>query len=71
MSAFQRQEGGDHYRKLTIQPVEYMMANGIPFMEGAVIKYVTRWRDKGGIGDLRKARHMLDLLIEHTERTGE
>ena len=43
------------------------MANGIGFMEGSVIKYVTRWQDKGGVQDLRKARHFLDLLIEYEE----
>lgn len=59
------QEGGDHYKGKSIQPVEYIMANGIGFMEGNVIKYVTRWRDKGGIGDLRKAVHFLQMLIEH------
>ena len=58
------QAGGDHYKKLVVQPIEYIHANGIPFAEGSVIKYVTRWRDKGGIEDLKKARHFLDLLIE-------
>jgi hypothetical protein len=37
MIALERQEGGDHYRTLAIQPVEYMMANGIPFVEGTYI----------------------------------
>lgn len=58
------QEGGEHYKKLKLQPVEYIHANGIPFIEGCVIKYVTRWRDKGGVEDLRKARHFIDMLIE-------
>jgi UDP-3-O-acyl-N-acetylglucosamine deacetylase len=58
------QVGGDHYKKMTIQPVEYMHGNNIPFMEGCVIKYMTRWRDKGGLKDLEKARHFIDLLIE-------
>lgn len=62
--ALGHQEGGDHYKGLKIQPIEYMHANGIPFAEGNVIKYVTRWRDKGGIADLKKARHFIDLLIE-------
>lgn len=64
VSALTVQEGGDHYKKLAIQPVEYMHANGIAFMEGSVIKYVSRWRAKNGIADLRKARHFIDLLIE-------
>lgn len=58
------QVGGTHYKSLKIQPIEYIHANGIPFAEGSVIKYVTRWRDKGGIKDLEKARHFIDLLIE-------
>lgn len=67
-SALTIQEGGDHYKKQKIQPVVYCHANGIPFIEGNVIKYVTRWRDKGGIADLRKARHFIDMLIELEER---
>jgi len=57
------QVGGDHYKKLKIQPVVYIHANKIPFMEGSAIKYLTRWRDKGGIADLEKARHFIDMLI--------
>lgn len=59
-----RQEGGQHYKGMAIQPVQYIMANGIGFVEGNVIKYVSRWRDKGGVEDLKKARHFLDILIE-------
>lgn len=64
----EHQVAGDHYKKLKIQPIEYIHANGIPFAEGSVIKYVTRWRDKGGIKDLEKARHFLDLLIDLERR---
>ena len=70
-TAFERQEGGDHYRQMFIQPVEYIHRNGITFIEGCVIKYVSRWRDKGGINDLEKARHFLDLLIELETRPSE
>jgi hypothetical protein len=63
-SALSTQIQGNHYRKLKIQPIEYIHANGIGFCEGSVIKYVTRWREKGGIKDLEKAKHFLDLLIE-------
>lgn len=58
------QEGGNHYTVLKIQPVEYIHANNIPFIEGNVIKYVTRWRSKNGVHDLLKAKHFIDLLIE-------
>lgn len=64
MSALGEQVGGEHYKKLAIQPVEYIHANGIGYFEGNVIKYVTRWRDKGGIVDLLKARHYIDMLVE-------
>lgn len=63
-SALDVQIGGGHYKKWAIQPVEYCHRNGIPFIEGSVIKYVSRWRDKGGLQDLEKAKHFLDLLIE-------
>jgi hypothetical protein len=68
MSALEKQVGGSHYRDMVIQPVEYILANGLGFVEGAVIKYVSRYRAKGGVEDLRKARHFLDLLIEHETR---
>ena len=58
------QEGGAHYKDMTIQPVQYIHANGIGFFEGNVIKYVSRWRAKGGVQDLRKARHFIDILID-------
>ena len=64
MSALDTQVGGSHYKDLKIQPVEYITANNIPYMEGNIIKYVTRWREKGGLRDLEKARHYLDMLIE-------
>lgn len=64
MSALEKQINGDHYKSLTSQPVEYIHANNIPFLEGNVIKYVTRWRNKNGIADLEKAKHYIELLIE-------
>ena len=64
MSALETQVAGSHYKDLKIQPVEYIHANNIPFIEGSIIKYATRWRDKGGIKDLEKIKHFVDLLIE-------
>lgn len=63
-NALDAQVGGGHYKSLPVQPVEYIHKNGIGFCEGNVIKYVSRWRAKGGVEDLKKARHFLDLLIE-------
>lgn len=59
-----RQVGGDHYKGKTVQPWDFIAANGLGFFEGNVVKYVTRWKDKGGVQDLHKARHYLDKLIE-------
>ena len=63
-TSFGQQVGGSHYVGMPIQPVEYIHKNGIAFIEGSVIKYVSRWCAKGGIEDLKKARHFLDMLIE-------
>ena len=63
-SFLDRQIGGGHYKDLKIQPVEYIHANSIPFIEGSIIKYATRWRHKGGIKDLQKIIHFTQLLIE-------
>lgn len=68
MSALDIQVAGGHYKELVIQPVEYIHANGIGYFEGNVIKYVSRWRAKGGVADLEKARHYIDLLIELERR---
>lgn len=64
MSANQTQIGGTHYRANKIQPWDFIAANGLGFFEGNIVKYVCRHRAKGGIDDLRKARHFLDKLIE-------
>ena len=70
-NALEKQEGGNHYKGYSIQPIEYIHANNIPFAEGSVIKYVTRWRDKNGVADLKKAIHFLELLIELESRSGK
>ncbi|MFW0778602.1 MAG: DUF3310 domain-containing protein [Rickettsiales bacterium] len=67
-SALDVQEGGDHYKKLKIQPMEYSMANKLDACQHTIIKYVTRFRDKGGIEDLRKAKHCIDMLIEFEQQ---
>lgn len=64
MTANDVQIAGDHYKDKAIQPWDYIVGNKLGYLEGNVVKYVSRWRDKGGIDDLRKARHYLDKLIE-------
>lgn len=58
------QIGGDHYKNQPIQPWDFIASANLNFFEGNVVKYVCRWRHKGGIDDLRKARHYLDKQIE-------
>jgi hypothetical protein len=65
---FDRQVGGDHYKNLGIQPIDYILSNGLGFAEGNIIKYTTRYRQKGGVEDLRKVIHYAELLIAHLER---
>lgn len=71
MSAFDDQVGGNHYKLMMIQPTEYILANGLGFCEGNVVKYISRWRLKvkdgetrPNVEDLRKAKHYIDMLIE-------
>ena len=64
MSALDKQILGNHYKDKAIQPIVYIHANNLGFCEGNVVKYVTRWREKGGEADLRKAIHYLELLIQ-------
>ena len=61
------QIGGNHYQKMAIQPIDFIMANNLNFPEGNIVKYVSRHKDKGGLEDLKKARHYLDFLIEAYE----
>lgn len=58
----------DHYRHFEIEPVTYAMINNLGFAEGNVVKYVTRYKHKGGLQDLHKAKRYIDLLIQNYER---
>lgn len=59
----EKQVGGDHY-KTAIQPWDYIIANNLGYLEGNVIKYVSRHAKKNGVQDLEKAKHYLEKLIE-------
>ena len=63
------QVGGAHYKLMAIQPMEYSMANKLDACQHTAIKYITRFREKGGIQDLEKAKHVIDMLI-HFEKKG-
>jgi len=54
----------DHYTACAIQPIEFIVANSMDFLEGNIVKYVARYKRKNGLEDLAKARHYLDMLIK-------
>ena len=58
------QVGGSHYKKCGIQPWDYVINHRFDFWQGNILKYLTRWRDKGGLQDLEKCRHYIDKYIE-------
>jgi hypothetical protein len=62
-NALDRQEGGDHYKKYAIQPIEYVQKNQLNALESFIIKYATRHRDKNGAEDIRKIIHCAELLL--------
>lgn len=56
--------GGGHYKDFLIQPVEFINANNLDFLQGNVIKYVCRHKAKSGVEDINKAIHYLELIKE-------
>lgn len=68
-SPLSTQVGGEHYKKYAIQPAEFIHANSIPWLEGSVIKYVVRHKDKGKAEDIKKAIHLLEMLLEMEYKT--
>jgi len=67
MKSYKKQVGGSHYKKYKIQLVEFIVKNNIGFCEGNIIKYVLRFKEKGGVQDLEKAKHYIELLIDTTK----
>ena len=64
MKATDKQIAGNHYKELTIQPVEFCQKNEFNYCESAIIKYVCRHRNKNGAEDIQKVIHYAELLLE-------
>ncbi len=64
MKPLEKQVGGDHYKKMTIQPVEFSLANDLDACQHSAIKYIVRHEHKGGEADLDKAIHFIEMLKE-------
>lgn len=60
----EQEVGGSHYKRNAIQPIEYIHANELPFIDGCICKYITRHRDKGGAQDIEKIIHYAKLLLQ-------
>lgn len=71
MSANSKQVDGSHYKTKQIQPWDYIHANNLDYFQGNIVKYVSRWRDKGGLADLEKAKHYLEKYLEINSGTIE
>ena len=67
MTARESQVGGEHYSKLTIQPIDYIYANELGWCEANILKYITRWRDKGGLR-AGQGHGLKNLLLVHTHQ---
>lgn len=65
--ASETQIAGNHYSKLKIQPMRYALENELNYGQANAVKYITRYKDKNGIEDLKKAIHCIELLIEFEE----
>ena len=63
-SALDKQVSERHYKDFKIQPIKFIHANNIPFIEGVAIEHLCNWRDNEGIKDLEKAKHFIELLIK-------
>jgi hypothetical protein len=59
------QIGGDHYKRMAIQPIDYITQNGLNWYQGNAVKYITRAPHKGAlVDDIRKAIHYLQMWLE-------
>lgn len=63
------QIGGEHYKDMVIQPVEFILANKLGFCEGNIVKYISRYKVKGGVQDLEKVIHYTQILIDSLKKT--
>lgn len=67
-SANDKQVDGNHYKKYgNLQPWDVIVAWNLGYLDGTALKYIARWRDKGGINDIKKAIHFLEKFVEVEE----
>ena len=71
LDALKTQVGGVHYASMKIQPAEFILANNLGKYEGDAIEYISRWKNKNGTEDLRKAQQSLQILIDYLDSQGQ
>lgn len=64
METLNRQVGGNHYKNLAIQPIEYITKNNLNFSEGSIVKYITRHKYKNKDEDIKKVIHFAKLILQ-------
>lgn len=64
------QVGGSHYKQFKYETWDVILDWGLGYLDGNAAKYLSRWRHKGGVEDLKKARHYIDKLIETETQRG-
>ena len=65
------QVGGRHYNDMKIQPIVFIMENGLSYAQGNVIKYVCRYLDKNGAQDLVKAKQYIDFMLTELKNSDQ
>jgi len=64
MNALKNQVGGNHYKNMDPQPIEFIMENDLNFIQGNIVKYISRFEHKNGVEDLKKIVHYAKLGLE-------
>ena len=70
MSANETQVGGNHYKQFLYETWDVILDWDLGYLDGNAVKYLSRWRHKGGVQDLKKAAHYIQKLIEVEEANG-
>lgn len=68
----QKQVAGDHYSRMAIQPIDFIMENDLDYLQGNAVKYIVRHKMKGSpVDDLRKAIHYCEMMIDRELENAE
>jgi hypothetical protein len=64
MNPLKRQVSGRHYKDFVIQPIEFIIKNKLDFVQGCIVKYICRYKNKGGDEDIKKIIHYCELILK-------